>query len=156
MQPVNRLWFLTCDMPRRLAAGFLDELCPSADRRREVETRLDALTLAELTPLPQTSEYNGLAAKLAEQSRIATFERVMPDLSPRGTLEWMKLDQKLRWLEGHPSRTEEHIVKLADEYAAELLRSENPVSRAVRLNAGLERLCSPLSKAGSSVGPAGN
>jgi len=124
MQPVNRLWFLTCDMPRRLAAGFLDELCPSADRRREVETRLDALTLAELTPLPQTSEYNGLAAKLAEQSRIATFERVMPDLSPRGTLEWMKLDQKLRWLEGHPSRTEDHIVKLADEYAAELLRSE--------------------------------
>ena len=91
-----------CGFPRRNVP-----VCGSPERGRVPNGRI---TLAELTPFPETSEYNGLAAKLAEQARVATLQRITPDLGPRGTVEWMKLDQKLRWLEGHPSRTEEHIA----------------------------------------------
>jgi eukaryotic-like serine/threonine-protein kinase len=124
MQPINQLCFLACDMPRQLAADFLDEMCPSADDRREVESRLGAITLAELTPLREDNDLNALAASLAAQARMSTLLRAMPDLSPRASVEWMKLDQKLRWIEGHASRAEEHMIGLADEFAAELLRSE--------------------------------
>jgi eukaryotic-like serine/threonine-protein kinase len=128
--PVNQLCLLACDMPRQLAAAFLDEMCQSADYRREVESRLGSVALAELTPLPETSEVCALAAKLAEEAHKATLQRTMPDLSPRGTVEWMKLDAKLRWIEGFPSVTEDRIRGLVGEFAAELLRSEC-LSRAV-------------------------
>jgi serine/threonine protein kinase len=127
---VNHLCFLACDMPRRLARAFLDEMCLLADTRREAESRVSPLTLPELTPLPETTEVGRLAAQLAEQARRTTPQRAMPDLGPREALEWLKLDQKLRWIEGCPSLTESRIVGLTGESAAELLRSDC-LSRAV-------------------------
>jgi serine/threonine protein kinase len=127
---VNQLCFLACDMPRKLASAFLGEMCQSADYCREAESRLGPIALAELTPLPETSDVNALAAKLAEQAVRATLQRAMPDLDPRERIEWMKLDQKLRWIEGSPSITDDRIKGLAPEMAAELLRSEC-LSRAV-------------------------
>src|SRR5208283_3987355 len=111
-------------MPRKLAAAFLDEMCQTADSRRDVETRLGQLMLDELAPLPESSAVGSLAAMLADQARRATVQRAMPDLSPRGALEWMKLDQKLRYVEGLQPMTEDRIKGLATESAAELLRSE--------------------------------
>ncbi len=103
--------FLSVRHPRRLAAAFLDEMCQSADRRHEVESRLAAIALAELTSLPETSDIRVLAAKLAQEARKATLQRAM-SASVRGTIEWMKLDQKLRRIEGFPSIAKDQISDL--------------------------------------------
>ena len=110
-------------MPGPLARAFLDEMCETADYREEAEIRLGRLTLGELAPVLKT-DLGALAAKLADEARRTTPQRAMPDLEPRALLEWMKLDQKLRWIEGFPSLTESRMGTLASEYAAELLRSE--------------------------------
>jgi hypothetical protein len=56
---------LTCDMLRRLAAAFLNEMCQSSE------------TLSSL------------AATLADHTRTGTLQRAVPDLSPQATVERM-------------------------------------------------------------------
>lgn len=136
--PASHVCILACDMPRRLAAAFLMEVCSWGSHvSRQAAAYLDRVELPESDALPAELPDHAVA----EMARIlaAHTVRTDPDLTALKEavaanarlpllIELVKLDQKLRWSRGTPVFLEWYIESLpqlrSPETLKDLLRSE--------------------------------